>query len=66
VAAALAPRPLRLEGLVDGRNCPVAEADLRKWLAPTVRVYTRQGERLVLAPSPGGDAGEWLAAALKE
>ena len=40
VAAALAPRPLRLEGLVDGRNRSVAEAELSRWLEPAVQRFS--------------------------
>jgi hypothetical protein len=64
VAAALAPLPLRFEGLLDGRACPVSEADLRRWLDPTLRAYAGQMDRLVLLPSLGAEAGAWLAAAL--
>ena len=72
VAAALAPRPLRVEGLVDGRCRPVPEADLRRWLSPTLRAYAAHADRLVLAPGGvplagerPGEAGRWLAQALK-
>src|SRR5262245_51570234 len=39
VAAALAPRPLRLEGLVDGRNRLMEEQDLRRLFDPTLQAY---------------------------
>jgi hypothetical protein len=65
VAAALAPTPLRLEGLLDGRACPVADADLRRWLSPTLRAYAGQADRLVLVPGLRAEAGAWLASALK-
>jgi dienelactone hydrolase len=66
VAGALAPRPLRLEGPVDGRCRPVAAPDLRRWLEPTERAYARESERLVITPAVGGNAAAWLAAALKK
>jgi len=65
VAATLAPMPLRLEGLVDGRACPVAEADLRRWLGPTLRAYAAHADQLILTPNLSSEAGTWLAAALK-
>jgi cephalosporin-C deacetylase-like acetyl esterase len=39
VAGALAPRPLRLEGLVDGRNRLVAAGELKSSLEPTRKAY---------------------------
>jgi dienelactone hydrolase len=65
LAAALAPRPLRMEALVDGRNRPVADAPLRTRYDPTIRAYAAQGERLILSPTSGGDLAAWLAAAIK-
>jgi cephalosporin-C deacetylase-like acetyl esterase len=47
VAAALAPRPLLLEGLVDGRNRLVAESLLRQQLEPLWETYKKAG-----APPP--------------
>jgi len=65
VAAALAPRPLRFEGLVDGRDCVVTEPELRRWLEPTRQAYAAHEDRLVLTSRVSTDAGAWLAAALK-
>ncbi len=39
VAAALAPRPLRLEGLVDGLNCRVSTRELERAFGPTRAAY---------------------------
>ena len=72
VAAALAPRPLRLEGLVSARNIPVPEAELRRCLEPAVAAYAGHAGRLALSPGPlassrypTDDVAAWLAAALK-
>ncbi len=43
VAAALAPRPVRLEGLVDGRNRTVAGEDLERAYAPARAIYQKVG-----------------------
>jgi hypothetical protein len=61
VAAALAPRALRFEGLVDGRDCVVEEAELRQTLQPALEAYAANPERLVLTTTITEDAGAWLA-----
>jgi cephalosporin-C deacetylase-like acetyl esterase len=43
VAAALAPRPLLLEGLVDGRNRLVSEATFQQQLEPLFAAYKKTG-----------------------
>ena len=69
VAAALAPRPLRLEALVDGRNRRVPAESLREVFKPASDAYAERGAaeffELPKAVSSGGDAAEWLAAALR-
>jgi hypothetical protein len=65
VAAALAPRPLRLEGLVDGRNCLTPEAELERLFEPTRQAYREAADRLLLAPVASGEVAAWLAEALR-
>ena len=65
LAAALAPRPLLLDALVDGRNCPVPAADARRVFEPVLRAYRSTPGRLALA-EPEVDAAAWLAKALGE
>jgi hypothetical protein len=65
VAAALAPRPVRLEGLVGGRNCVVEEPALRRALEPALAAYRDHPDRLVLTAGMTGETAAWLAAALK-
>jgi hypothetical protein len=60
VAAALAPLPLLLEGLVDGRNCRVPAAELERIFAPTREAYGGLEERLRLSEEPCGQPAEWL------
>ena len=62
VAAALAPRPLRMEGLVDGRNCVATQENVNARFEPAIRAYAREPDRLVLAPGPGDDFATWLVA----
>ncbi len=64
VAAALAPLPLRFEGLVDGRNCALPKPELRRWLEPARQAYAGRDERLVLSPGVTADGGDWLSGAL--
>jgi hypothetical protein len=61
VAAALAPRSLRVEGLVDGRNCAIPSQGVHARFEPARRAYARTPGRLVLAPDPGDDVASWLA-----
>jgi dienelactone hydrolase len=65
VAAALAPRPLRAEGWLDGRAQPIEDAVLLRWLEPTRRAYAAQADRLVISRTVSDEAAAWLAAALK-
>ena len=66
VAAALAPRPLLLEGLVDGRNCLVPEALLRQQLQPVFRAYDEtRATRPAIRVKPANDLlVEWFLAQL--
>lgn len=66
LSAALAPRPLRFEGLVGGRNCVVAEAELRRALQPALQAYAPNPERLQFRSAVTGEAGAWLAAMLEK
>src|SRR5262249_11174973 len=69
VAAALAPRPLRLEGLVDGVNRRVRGDGLARAYEPARAAYRNAGAdgRLTLNDEPGPDAdvAGWLLAALR-
>jgi hypothetical protein len=69
VAAALAPRPLRLEGLVDGLNCRVPAAVLGTTFELTRMAYQTAGaqDRFVLPPPEEKlvPAAEWLQRQLK-
>jgi dienelactone hydrolase len=62
VAAALAPRPLRMEGLVDGRNCAAPEKAVNALFEPVIRAYAKVPDRLVLALEAGDDIASWLVA----
>jgi cephalosporin-C deacetylase-like acetyl esterase len=69
VAAALAPRPLRLEGLVNGLNQLVAEADLATIFEPTRAAYRslKSLDRAILAvESPQlNELAQWFRNSLK-
>ena len=66
VAAALAPRSLRLEGLVDGRNRVVSMPELRRWLEPTLEAYESSACRLLMKTDLTDDVAPWLSAALED
>jgi dienelactone hydrolase len=70
VAATLAPRPLRLEGLVDGLNRRVTGGVLVKTYAPTQEAYAAAAikDRFQVAEGDAGSAGKfvpWLVQQLK-
>jgi dienelactone hydrolase len=69
VAAALAPRPLRLVGLVDGLNRPVTADVLAKVLEPTQAAYRSAGKPDRLRIEAEGDkdrsGADWLLAWLQ-
>jgi hypothetical protein len=65
VAAALAPSPLRLERLVDGRNCLLSQEEAGRLFEPARHAYGGAPHRFCLH-QPGDDGvAAWLVAALK-
>jgi len=64
IGAALAPRPLWMTELVDGRNRAVPEAAMKEWLEPTVQAYADHQDQLQLSAEPQDGIADWLAAAL--
>jgi hypothetical protein len=62
VAAALAPRPLRMEGLVDGVNHEVSADLLARTMEPTRSAYNSAGAESRLQLGAGGDPGHLTAA----
>ncbi|OAI45398.1 hypothetical protein AYO44_12900 [Planctomycetaceae bacterium SCGC AG-212-F19] len=69
VAAALAPRPLRLAGLVDGGNRVVPAERVEKTFDPARTAYRAAGaeQRLVIdgQTGAGGEVARWLLAHLR-
>jgi len=65
VAAALAPRPLRLEGLVDGRNVRMRSEESRERFAVARDAYLRTPGRFEINEQPTPDAPGWLVEALR-
>ncbi|OAI47225.1 hypothetical protein AYO44_09910 [Planctomycetaceae bacterium SCGC AG-212-F19] len=69
VAAALAPRPLRLEGLVDGVNKPVSPEMLAKTFEPIHAAYAAYTQALAATRLSIGDSKEkpwaWLLAQMR-
>jgi hypothetical protein len=58
VASALAPRPLLLQGLVDGRDRLVPAADYKSQLAPVFEAY-RSASSTALSVRPGENASQF-------
>ncbi|MFQ6040596.1 MAG: hypothetical protein ACE5PV_07045 [Candidatus Poribacteria bacterium] len=66
VAATLAPRPLRLEALVDGRNCPMSVQEIQRIFEPTVKAYHTEADKLSIIPTLRNGLAAWLAQSLHE
>jgi hypothetical protein len=64
VAATLAPHPLRLEALVDGRNCPLSAQEIQRIFEPTLQAYRTSTDKLSIIPALRNDLTAWLAQAL--
>ncbi|HOX06773.1 MAG TPA: acetylxylan esterase [Planctomycetota bacterium] len=64
LAVALAPRPLRIEAPVDGRNCPIGADELVRRFEPAAEAWRSAPESLVLSAGLGDDPSGWLAAVL--
>jgi cephalosporin-C deacetylase-like acetyl esterase len=64
LAAAMAPRPLRLEAMVDHRNLPVGGADVQRVYDPAVRAYSARPEGLTFADRRSS-AAAWLLEQLR-
>jgi hypothetical protein len=66
IAAALAPRPLVMEGLVNGRNIQVEGGVLDKTLEPAKAAYRESGSAgRFTVRGDSQDISEWLVAQLK-
>jgi hypothetical protein len=67
LASWLAPRPLRIEGPVDGLNRGLSADALKKTYALTSRAYEKRGaeKNLLLLAEPKDDGARWLIDALK-
>ncbi|MBM3241504.1 hypothetical protein FJZ31_34920 [Candidatus Poribacteria bacterium] len=65
VVAVLAPRPLRLEALVDGRNCPLSAQEVQRIFEPAVQAYRTAVDKLNIIPALRNDLAEWLVSGLK-
>jgi hypothetical protein len=67
VAAALAPRPLQLMELVDGRNRALEAAETAAALGPVKAAYEAvAAAHLTVSGLGGGQAAQWLTAAIGE
>src|SRR5438445_200252 len=50
----------RLEGLVDGRNCRLPDAEVQGLFEPTLRAYAVAEGALTLRAEPASDVAAWL------
>jgi hypothetical protein len=66
IAAALAPRPLRVEGAVNGRNIRLEQAELDRVFEPARQAYrrTKASDRLAVRPETS-DPAAWLIEQLR-
>ena len=65
IAAVLAPRPLILDSLIDGRNIKADAHTIKAALAATERADADSGSPDKLTVSQRGSMGTWLVSALK-
>ena len=65
VLATLAPRPVRLEALVDGRNRLAGEERINHDLATARAAYQAHPDNLTLTPATNDNVAEWVARVLK-
>jgi hypothetical protein len=66
IAAALAPRPLLLDGMVNGRNIPIEGPAMERILDPLRSAYRRQNSENRLAIQPEQQQiGLWLVSGLR-
>ena len=65
LVAVLAPRPVRLEAFVTGRNILADAARLKKEFAPARAGYTKARGQLSIRPKESADLAAFLAKALK-
>jgi dienelactone hydrolase len=66
VAASLAPRPLRIERLVDGRNCRLSDTEVLRHFEPTVHAYDSAPGALTIRADLAGDLAPWLLHSLSD
>ena len=66
LVAALAPLPVRLEALVDGRNRLAGQPRLDREFAQALEAYRARPNGLTLSPAASEDVAAWLGKALQE
>jgi hypothetical protein len=66
VWSALAPKPLRLEGLVDGTNRRVTGTQLEKALKPVSEAYKKGGLVVKEEYSSDEEIAKWIVDQLKK
>ncbi len=68
IAAAIAPRPLKLENLIDGLNRPVPASDVQSALAGVTEAYraAKAGDRLSLSAAKENEVAAWLLSQVEE
>jgi hypothetical protein len=60
IASALSPRPLRLEALVDGRNCALPLADAENCFSSTRGAYRESGGSFIINRAIEEDLADWV------
>ena len=60
IASALSPRPLRLEALVDGRNCVLPLADAENCFSSTRGAYRESGGSVTINREIEEDLADWI------
>ncbi|MDP6039991.1 MAG: acetylxylan esterase [Candidatus Latescibacteria bacterium] len=65
ITTALAPCPLRMENLIDGRNCPLSPETAQRIFTPAQTVYKKNKAPLLIEPSDNATM-PWLIEMLRD
>jgi dienelactone hydrolase len=66
VVAILAPRALRFEALVDGRNCPMEMSEVKDLFGPALQAYRTSDEKSSFMPTLKQDLAAWFVESLTD
>lgn len=66
IAAAFSPRPMLVEGLVDGRNRALETREVEREMGPAYAAYRNSPSQLLVRRGPDPDFAGWLVRQLRD